>query len=473
MLFSSFGYILVFLPCVVLGCVLARKVGGPKGAQGFVLTACMVFYGWWRPANLPYLLGSILVNWLVAQRMARAEQPVRKYLLVVGLALNVGYLCFFKYLNFVIGNLTLLAGHRFHLPELAFPLGISFFTLMQIMYLVDCYEGLLPALPLFDHATFVAFFPYVISGPIAKAKRMVHQFGRFGVEPGEGSGLMARGLYLFALGLFKKVVFADAFAGIANLGFGNAVRLSALEAWVFSVTYTLQIYFDFSGYSDMAIGSAMMLGMEVPRNFDAPLRSKSIIEFWQRWHITLSEFITTYLYTPILKSFRRATLAKASAATLVAMTIAGLWHGPSWNFVLFGVLHGTALVMNQYWRKKKMPKLPTFVSWLSTFLLVNIAFIFFASKTVRGGMEIVTSLVRIHDWRGTTTLGVARSSFTGRMGISLAVGAVLAFAGKASDQLAREFLPRYWNSFAVAAMVVICWLAMTFNTTQEFVYFKF
>ena len=235
------------------------------------------------------------------------------------------------------------------------------------MYLVDCYEGLSPALILFDHATFVSFFPYVISGPIAKSKRMVHQFDNFGGVPDERSTLIARGLYQFSIGLFKKVILADAFASIANLGFGTGSRLSAAEAWIFSVCYTMQIYFDFSGYSDMAIGSAMMLSVEVPRNFDAPLRSKSIIEFWQRWHISLTNFITTYLYTPILKKFERATLTASAISTLIAMTIAGLWHGPSWTFVAYGAIHGCGLAINQFWRKKKMPKIPAFASWLLDF----------------------------------------------------------------------------------------------------------
>ena len=473
MLFNSFPYIMLFLPCMVLLCLAARRLVGPKTAQACVLAGSLLFYGWWKLTNLPYLAVSIVVNWLIARTMARTEEPCRKHLLLFGLVLNIGFLCVFKYVNFLIASLSFLGVGRIKLPDLEFPLGISFFTLMQIMYLVDSYERVLPALGLFDHATFVSFFPYVISGPLAKPRRMVHQFKDFGEVTGERSALAARGLFQFSLGLFKKVIFADAFASVANLGFVVGSKPAAAEAWVFSFAYTLQIYFDFSGYSDMAIGSAMMLGIEVPRNFDAPLRSKSIIEFWQRWHITLSNFITTYLYTPILKSFRRATLATASVATMIAMAIAGLWHGPSWNFVFFGVLHGAGLVTNQYWRKKKMPKLPALASWLLTFVLVNVAFIFFRSLTMHDGFQMAMSLVNPHHALAVDMLSAGRSSFTGRQGISLAVGLMVAFYGKASDQLARDFKPRYWNSFAVAGMLVACWLSMTFHTTQEFVYFKF
>jgi alginate O-acetyltransferase complex protein AlgI len=216
-----------------------------------------------------------------------------------------------------------------------------------------------------------------------------------------------------------------------------------------------------------------MLGVEIPRNFDAPLRAKSIIEFWQRWHITLSNFITTYLYTPILKSFKRATLFKASLATFLAMTIAGLWHGPSWNFILFGVLHAIGLVTNQYWRKKKMPKLPAFLSWLVTFLLVNFACIYFRSHTIHEGNQMALSLINWHHPLRVDVLLAGRDYFTGRLVMGVALGVVLAFYGKSSDQLAREFEPNCSNSFAVAAMMVVCWLSLTFNTNQSFVYFKF
>jgi hypothetical protein len=274
MLFNSFTFLLVFLPLVVVLTIVARALLGPRAAQLLVLAASVVFYSWFKPANLWYLGASILINFLLAQRITKLEQPGRKRLLVLGLILNVAYLCVFKYLNFLFGSILFLGHGKLRLPDLAFPLGISFFTLSQIMYLVDCYEGLLPALSLFDHATFVAFFPYIISGPIAKAKRMAHQFGNFGGEAGTRSALISRGLFLFTIGLFKKVVFADAFATIANIGFNTGSRFSAAEAWIFSISYTLQLYFDFSGYSDMAIGAGMMLGGRDPDQLRRPAALK-------------------------------------------------------------------------------------------------------------------------------------------------------------------------------------------------------
>ena len=333
MLFNSSQYMAVFLPLVVILCIVLRKTAGPKAAQALVLVASLVFYSWFKPANLPYLLGSVLVNWWLVGLMDRAQgdaaQPRRKRLMQFGLVLNIGYLCTFKYINFFLTSISFLLPKGFHFPELEFPLGISFFTLMQIMYLVDTYEGLLPAMGLFDYATFVSFFPYVISGPIAKSKRMQHQFGDFGGKPGQELELFTRGLFLFSIGLGKKVLLADAFARLADIGFAPTAHLSSLEAWSFALAYSMQMYFDFSGYSDMAIGSALMLGIEIPRNFDAPLRSTSISEFWQRWHISLSQFITTYLYTPLMKAMRKrklfkSTLVTSAVAIFFAMCIAGL-----------------------------------------------------------------------------------------------------------------------------------------------------
>jgi D-alanyl-lipoteichoic acid acyltransferase DltB (MBOAT superfamily) len=265
----------------------------------------MIFYAWPKPEHLVYLLGSVLVNWQLARMIASATPPRRKRLLQAGLVLNIGFLCVFKYLNFFIGSIPVLAHRKLLTLDLAFPLGISFFTLAQIMYLVDCYEDLMPPSSLFDHATFVSFFPCIISGPICRARRIVHQFPTLN-GAGPTAETVARAIFLFSMGLIKKVVLADAFSQAADIGFSNIASLSTAEAWCSVSAYALQLYFDFSGYSDMAIASALLLGIEVPRNFDAPLRSLSIIEFWQRWHISLSSFITTYLYTPILRSFKRA-----------------------------------------------------------------------------------------------------------------------------------------------------------------------
>jgi D-alanyl-lipoteichoic acid acyltransferase DltB (MBOAT superfamily) len=474
MSFSSFSYVLLVLPIVALVHAFVRDRFGRRASTTWLLVSSLVFYGWSKPSNLPLLLGSILFNFAIARFIVAAEGARRRRLLLAGLTLNIAFLCLFKYVNFFLASLFSIGLPRFAIPDWEFPLGISFFTLQQVMYLVDCYEGLIPASGLLDHATFVSFFPYVTSGPLAKAKSIVRQLA----EPKPASEARrndaARGLYLFALGLAKKIILADSFARVADLGYGSVSSWSTLEAWAFSLSYTLQIYFDFSGYSDMAVGSAAMVGIEIPRNFNTPFRSRTVIEFWQRWHISLSGFITTYLYTPILQSFKKATLATASIATLLSMGIAGLWHGPSWTYVIFGLLHGVALVVNQYWKKSKR-KLPVGVGWALTFCFVNLTFIFFRSPNLATAVRAAARLLPRHGVvvLGTTVLAQARTIGITTLVPPLLIGAGAAFLGRSSDELARDFRPSYETSFGTAALLLASFLFMNSNIVKQFVYFNF
>jgi D-alanyl-lipoteichoic acid acyltransferase DltB (MBOAT superfamily) len=474
MVFSSFTYLLLFFPLAAILVAGARRASGPRAAQASLLVASLVFYGWSKPSNLPLLLGSILVNWGLARWMGVTHDQIkRRWILTVGLVLDISFLCLFKYVNFFLGGLVALGAPRFTAPDWAFPLGISFFTLQQTMYLVDCYEGLAPPSSLVDHATFVAFFPHVISGPLSRSTSFLRQLHEPGLEGEPRWDQVVRGVYLLSLGLAKKVLLADSFARVADLGYAAANECSTLEAWAFSLAYSLQIYFDFSGYSDMAIGSALILGIEIPRNFNAPYRATSVIEFWQRWHISLSGFITTYLYTPILRSFRRATLATASIATLLSMTIAGLWHGPSWGFIGFGTLHGAALVLNQYWKKKKLRKLPRGLAWALTFGFVNLAFIFFRAPDPTTAARLVARLVPGHGALGTRILGTVHTLGVATLLPPLLVGAVVAFAGTSSDDLAREHRPSLVTSLCTVMMVLTSLLYLNSTIVKQFVYFNF
>ncbi len=474
MLFNSFSYILLFLPAVLIIVAVAKRRGGPIAAQVAILIASIIFYAWFRWTNLVFLAASVLANWYLAKRIAGAKDETRKRWLQAGLIANIAYLCTFKYVNFLLGSLPFMHGHEHLIPDLEFPLGISFFTLTQIMYLVDCYERVVKPSSLFDHATFVSFFPYVISGPLATVKRTRKQFRNFGGTPGAYAPMIARGIYLFSLGLFKKTVCATAFSQIADYGFNNAVHRSSLETFIYSATYCFQLYFDFSGYSDMAIGTADMLGITIPRNFDAPLRSKSIIEYWRRWHVSLSSFITTYLYTPILRSFGKASLPKAMLATFLAMTIAGLWHGPSWNFVIFGVLHGVALALNSAWTKKSPIRLPGWFSWLLTFCFVDIAFIFFRSPTLAAAMQMLHDLFSVHHALSTSNLTAMRANFSWPIfGPPIAVGVATAFFGESSEQMAQEFTPTWKTTILSGAALTVAAVFMNSQISATFIYFKF
>jgi alginate O-acetyltransferase complex protein AlgI len=345
---KSFAFIVLSLPVVTA--IYRGLVSGGRFpyAKAWLLAASLFFYARNGLRNVPYLLASLLFNYAVAHAIAAAQGPGRRRWLAAGIGANIAFLCSFKYFNFFLGA---LGSSHLSLPSLGFPLGVSFLTIQQIMYLVDCYEEMWKPNALLDHAVFATFFAYVTAGPISRARDIVPQLNS--KQPRAAAADIARGITLFAIGLFKKVVFADAFAAIAGTGFSAPAALTLIESWTCAFAFTLQIYFDFSGYSDMAMAAALFLGIRLPRNFDNPLRSLSIREFWQRWHISLSNFITTYLYTPIVKSLGRVTIFSSMLATLLAMLIAGLWHGPAWTFVIFGAMHGAALAVNQYWKKKK------------------------------------------------------------------------------------------------------------------------
>jgi D-alanyl-lipoteichoic acid acyltransferase DltB (MBOAT superfamily) len=475
MLFHSFVYFLAFLPAMAVAVSLLRKGGGPRAAQAVILVGSLFSYARSGPSNVPYLLGSIVANWAFGRWIGRAEgDAAKKRAVTVALVANIAYLATFKYANFFLRALPALGLPKVALPDLGFPLGISFFTLTQIMYLMDCYEGLVQPNDLVEHATFVSFFAYVTSGPLARAKSMMKQLRDRGLSGKEREDQLAAGLYQLAMGLFKKVFFADSFGRVADLGFASPGKLSTLEAWLVSLAYTLQIYFDFSGYSDMAVGSARLLGFDIPKNFDAPYRSKTVTEFWQRWHISLSGFITTYLYTPILQSFRKATLRTGAIATLLAMTIAGLWHGPAWTFIVFGALHGGALVVNLVWKKRKK-KLPAPLAWALTFAFVNLAFVFFRSPDLPSALALAGHLVpRPGSPLGSLALvGDVEALGGATLFPALAGGVIAAFFGKSTDELVREHRPSFWTALGTAVMLLVSFLYMNSRILKQFVYFNF
>jgi alginate O-acetyltransferase complex protein AlgI len=471
MLFHSFPYVLGFLPVVVIVHLILAERAGRRIAQAWLLASSIFFYGYGKPSNLPLLFGSIVFNWAAARAMAvTAEGRQRKTILQAALVGNILFLCCFKYANFLLGALP--HGYRFTLPEWSFPLGISFFTLTQIMFLVDTYQGLNGPSSLFDHATMVSLFPYVISGPLVKSRSIVPQLHEWKLSEGRIDAI-CRGLYLFAIGLTKKVVFADSFAAVADAGYRSTASLSSIEAWVATLSYSFQIYFDFSGYSDMAVGAARMLGIEIPQNFDAPYRSKSISEFWQRWHISLSNFITSYLYTPLLRSMGKATLWTSAVATLLAMGIAGLWHGPAWTFVVFGFLHGAGLCANQIWKKKKLGKVPDWLGWILTVGFVNMTFVFFRSPDVTAAVHLLDRMLPHGHVLGFAALGKALPLTPLLVVRPVFVGTILALCFMSSAQMEKALQLRPLTAAITAALVLVSLFYMNSAAAKQFVYFAF
>ncbi|MCC7054125.1 MAG: MBOAT family protein [Gemmatimonadaceae bacterium] len=468
MLFSSLAYLIVFLPLAVLMYRTLRRRGKTTQAQIFLVIASAIFYAWGDTRFLPVLFGSIACNWILTRGMSTWPAR-RKVIFSLGLILNVGVLCAYKYVGFFTESLRDIGVPVPLLRNDEFPLGLSFFTLQQIMYLVDCYEGLVVPGSLLSHASFVAFFPYLLLGPLSRAKQMIGSLSTPGVEPTP----FASGLFLLIVGLAKKVIVADTLASFVTAGYTGNHAWSSLEAWTFSVAYSLQLYFDFSGYSEMALGAARMLGLEIPQNFNVPFRSRTVAEFWQRWHMSLTAFITTYLFTPILRSMGRATLATAAMASMLSMLVAGLWHGPSWTFVVFGGLHGLALVVNQYWKRMKR-KVPPVPATILTLLFVNGAFIVFRAPDMPIALDHLLSLV---PFRGVSMehLSSARVTFDPfGWWLMLVCAAVASVSGPSAAEIAKTALvSRRYRALLFLATVVSAVIICSGSTEGQFVYAQF
>lgn len=469
MLFNSFAFLLLFpIAAILYGWLRGR--GWRNASQMFLLALSMGFYCWGGFYSLPFLVGSIVFNWATSLKIGdrNTSRKARKAWLLTALTANIAFLSLFKYVNFFLSVFEPLFHAHFAIPEWRFPLGISFFTLTQVMYLVDCFEDLILPSSLFDHATFASFFPYISAGPLARARPMIKQLGE-AFQP-ISSESVARGLLIFCMGLFKKTVLADSLVRIADPVFTTA-SMPRIDTWCGVLAYSLQLYFDFCGYSEMALGVAKMMGFEIPINFNAPFRSKSEIEFWQRWHISLSMFITTYLYTPIMRAFKgKATVGKAAIATIFAMTICGLWHGPAWTYVVWGLLHGLALAVNQLWRKKLKIPMPTWTAWLFTFTFINFADIFVRAPSMGVAYKVIRDLfVNASSTSLILPLMAERLIYL----IPSLLALPIALLGPSSIELMQGFRPTLRNSFAYATVAVLALIFLNSVAAKTFIYIGF
>ncbi|MBO0738161.1 MAG: MBOAT family protein [Alphaproteobacteria bacterium] len=351
MLFNSYTFILAFLPATFCGYHGLRQIGLDRAAVGFLGLASLFFYGWWNPFYLVLLIALILANFVLARRLvllAVERRTARRAVLAIGIVGNLAVLGYFKYANFLVTNIDHLRGVHAAIATVVLPLGISFFTFQKIALLVDAYGRKIQALSFLDFLLFVSFFPQLIAGPIVHHSEVVPQFGRRGRV---ASDTIALGAAIFTIGLCKKVLLADPLAHCVAPPFDAAAAgdlPTAAAAWTGALAYTLQLYFDFSGYSDMAAGSALLLGVRLPLNFASPYKAENIIDFWRRWHMTLSRFLRDYLYIP-LGGNRRGS-RRRYLNLLITMLLGGLWHGAGWTFVLWGGLHGLYLAVNHGWR---------------------------------------------------------------------------------------------------------------------------
>ncbi|HFU74964.1 MAG TPA: MBOAT family protein [Arcobacter sp.] len=393
MLFNSYEFIFIFLPLSFFIYFYLNKLHLTEASKGFLVFASLVFYSWWNIVYLPLILISMLFNYVLGNQLSKFEHISnnccsKKYMLTLGVIFNLGLLGYFKYSDFFIENLNSLLDTHIPLLHLALPLAISFYTFQQIAYLVDSYRSETKEYDFLNYAVFVTFFPQLIAGPIVHHSEMMPQFANIRNKVINYHNI-ALGLFIFSMGLFKKVVIADTFAVWATNGFDTAEKLELIEAWATSLSYTFQLYFDFSGYTDMAIGVALLFNIKLPINFNSPYKALSIQDFWRRWHMTLSRFLRDYIYIP-LGGNRKGEL-RTYTNLFTTFLLGGIWHGAGWTFVFWGALHGLALIIHRVWQKIGVT-LPKVIAWFITFNFINIAWVFFRAREWDDALKVLNGM---------------------------------------------------------------------------------
>ncbi|MDO9428968.1 MAG: MBOAT family O-acyltransferase [Methylobacterium sp.] len=454
MLFNSIVFLLGFLP-VALGLHAVVLRWRPASRPDCLLLLSFVFYGWWDPRFVPLLAVSILANWLVARAYLR-NRP--RGLIPLAIALNLAALAVFKYLDFLADLVAWIPGVDLGHAGLALPLGISFFTFHHCMYLADLRAGRAPAFGLRAYALYIAFFPQVLAGPLVRWREVMHQFAERAPVAPERVG---QGLMLLCLGLTKKVFFGDPLAGIVNPVFelaASGATVTVAQAWQAALGFTFQIYFDFSGYTDMALGLGLMFGIVLPPNFDRPYRATSLREFWRRWHMTLSRFLRDYLYVPL--GGNRRGLARQLLALGATMTLGGLWHGAGLTFVAWGAAHGLGLGLGLLWRRAGLA-MPAAFGWCLTFGFVAMTWVLFRAPDLPTALRILGGLV------GQAPLG------TGLSWRTLAPAAALACLGPTAWTVVQRTPPGRLAALGFGLLFVALLLRIGEDANYAFIYFQF
>ncbi|MBT5414561.1 MAG: MBOAT family protein [Rhodospirillaceae bacterium] len=462
MLFASQVFLIAFLPAVLALYYLAA--GRARLRIWLLIVASLVFYGYWDLRLVPLLLASVGVNWLFARAIG---EGAGRWHVVAGVGLNLLVLGIFKYADFFAGNLEALFGLEHRAWGIVLPLGISFFTFQQVSYLVDRARDRAPLYRFDDYALFVTFFPQLIAGPIVRHNEIILQYALHPLRPGFDERF-SRGLTLLVIGLAKKTLLADQLAPIADPLYAASAAgtaLGTIEAWLAAIAFGFQIYFDFSGYSDMAIGLGLLFGFALPLNFNAPYRSISIREFWRRWHMTLSRFLRDYLYIPL--GGNRHGVVRMMLALMATMLLGGLWHGAAWTFVVWGGMHGLALAVQRAWGQAGIA-LPRVVGWAATMLVVFLAWVMFRAESFASAWSIWAAMAG--GGEGGIALAIAEPADLWL----IALCAFVVLALPVSQRLALERLrPSRLSAAAAGAALLYVTLLVGGGRAVEFIYFQF
>lgn len=507
MLFNSHLFLFVFFPICLFGYYGLLYLQKPVAVRIFLIAMSLWFYGYFNFSYLLIMVCSIGVNFLFHRLLSQKEAGKnrekrsaisRRSVMILAVAFNLGVLFYFKYFDFFLSTVNGAFGASFALRGILLPLGISFFTFQQISFVVDTYRGEVRNCSLDEYALFVSFFPQLIAGPIVNHGEMLPQFEKMGKDKPDWERI-AGGFALFVLGLSKKVLLADTFGAGVDYGYENVAALGQTDAFLVILFYALQLYFDFSGYCDMAVGIGRMLGMEIPVNFNSPYKAVNIVDFWKRWHITLSRFFTKYVYIPL--GGNRRGEGRMYLNFLIVFFLSGLWHGAGFHFILWGMMHGVLYVATRFWRKRMKPaiggktvsglrrKAMTVVSQICTFLYVSIAWVYFRAADIgqannllatafRGkvqklSMELAECFQVDEFWYVLKVLhldGLPVSRYI-LMFVILAAGLYLAMVGK--NAIERTERLRYRAGTAVVIAVLMVWCVLSLSGVSTFLYFNF
>jgi len=458
-LFNSFYYLVIFLPAAWLLYFYTARCFAERRLP-ILLFLSILFYGYWDWRLAPLIVLSILLNWIVARWFTRTGNS---WIIYGAILANLLVLAVFKYLNFFISVLP----HRWGVPSvaIALPLGVSFFTFHHIMYLTDLRRKQAPQYSLVQYGLYIAFFPQVLAGPLVRWREVMHQFKVFPFD-GVHWQRVAQGLMLIVIGLFQKTILGDNLAPIATWIFtaADTAPVTITDAWIATLAFTFQIFFDFSGYTDMALGSALLFGIALPQNFNTPYRAVSLQDFWRRWHMTLSRFLRDYLYIPL--GGNRHGLVVQLFALLATMSLGGLWHGAGFTFVAWGILHGAGLGSELLWRKLEL-RLPAVLSIPLTFLFVVFCWVLFRAQSFTSAKRIYEALL----W--TRLRGSDNHLDATKTATIVAIAALLAFALPNTSELIGRLSPRTTYAVGFGLLAAIAVLALNASESFEFIYFHF
>ncbi len=487
MLFNSHLFILLFLPLAVGGYFILNRLGRYRAATVFLFLMSLWFYAYFNISYLPLMLASIAVNYTLCRSMARTGRVwLRRLLLSAGIIFDLGMLFYYKYFDFFSENINALFSADLPLRGLILPLGISFFTFQQMSLVIDTYKKEAPEYPFFDYALFVCFFPQLIAGPIVTHDELLPQFA----DPEKrilSWDNIARGTYVFVIGLAKKVLLADVFGIAVGCAFSETASLTTGEAVVAMLGYTIQIYLDFSGYCDMASGMARMMNIDLPENFDSPYKSHSIVEFWRRWHITLTRFFTKYIYIPLGGSKRGGV--RTCVNVMIVFLASGMWHGAAWTFVLWGALHGLLSVLTRL-AEPLCKRVPRFIGVIFTFTFVSFCWVLFRAESISDALTLFERMFTDGTLaiRGEMTRAFATSELTLALTTLLrfnpfskfppslmlgffAVSLLIIFAAPNARTLGERFKPTLPRLAVLCVLLV--WCLYSLSGVSTFLYFNF